>query len=934
MIKMYFHIQFRAQLRRTRPGLIASLEETVAASAVAAGGVVENGRKVLGASFDENSIGFWLDMVIFLEKTCAALEKAVPELYGYALVIGRDIAESVAQKLFRLSGGRDSRELSGIWCSEEITEALKFYLVFGRLLGNKKENIGGFRGIRGFRSFESYGRKFPHRERIKKALSQDKGKNTLLLGPMFSGIKDGIYNYCASLPGDAPPLVIRFGNGAHAIVCFMDAYTPELKSFMARAVPAAFSEEELKKLDELHAQLFKERLRDEWPPSIIAQGLIFVRSLLAFYIAAAVIQAPKALLVLEDLSLAHESAGIFIEVYSSILSAIKNKKDKENILVFGADSLLKERIKDWEGVFDRILKFTPEDNLKDDPDESLLSESFWENRQENLPNDLLEIYYCISLFARHFPACLFPRLFEEISLNPDVYDRALQMLSVMGVSVFELRSINLSEERMEKVHSKVRNLILSWVLSGKLRPCFNLLRILSGLGGHAGDALVLKSIKADILGGTWKGMGQAIEEDNFASIVGYVNAPLLAYIYKTLKALVWGNSEEIRQVFQEAVPPEATADGAPCYIGYQAQMKTNLTSFYIGSREIEAASETVRKALLINRDLGDDKVPAYRLFSLLNLSRQRIDDAMEYISFALEQAEKAGQQEEIVLNCYFASCINLLNGNLSRSLRLAARAEETAFAIGQANWGTRAKFLRARLYFEIGRYGEALDIFKSIPSESGTVMARTVEAWIYRTKNFLGLFSALKENAESSCTDARIFEIEAAYFFSDYKRAEALAEEFLSSAIPPPDNFFFTDQPDWRSGFSQCEYMFQSDEKPGARLVQIYKSMAQCALNPSVETRTEILGKMQRFMRDELLPDTDPSDTVYFYAWYRMLADSLNHKDAMATQVDINTVVSMAFKRLQRRAGKIDEAEVKQAFLSLPRWNNALFQAAREHRLI
>jgi hypothetical protein len=91
---------------------------------------------------------------------------------------------------------------------------------------------------------------------------------------------------------------------------------------------------------------------------------------------------------------------------------------------------------------------------------------------------------------------------------------------------------------------------------------------------------------------------------------------------------------------------------------------------------------------------------------------------------------------------------------------------------------------------------------------------------------------------------------------------------------------------------------------------------------------------MQRFMRDELLPDTDPSDTIYFYAWYRMLTDSLNRKDPSATQVDLNTVVSMAFKRLQRRAGKIDDAEIKQAFLSLPRWNNALYQAAREHRLI
>jgi tetratricopeptide (TPR) repeat protein len=441
-------------------------------------------------------------------------------------------------------------------------------------------------------------------------------------------------------------------------------------------------------------------------------------------------------------------------------------------------------------------------------------------------------------------------------------------------------------------------------------------------------------MKTDVQSGTWKGIEQAIVEGSFASIVGAANAPLLAYIYKTLKALVWGGNEEIRQAFQETVPSLTTAGGELCYPGCQAQIQANLTAFYIGSREIETASETVRKTLLLNRDLKDDKVPAYRLFSLVNLSRQRIDDAIEYISFALDQAEKSGQHEEIVLTCYFASSIDLLNGNLSRSLRLASRAEETAFALGFVEWGMRARFLRARLFFEIGRYGEALDIFTSLSPGNNNEIARTIDAWIYRTKNFLGLFSFLKDNTAFPGTDARIFEIEAAYFSSDYKMAEVLAEEFLSSAIPPPDNFFFTEQPDWRSGFSQCEYMFQSEEKPGTRLVQIYKSLAQCALNPSVETRAEILGRMHRFMRDELLPDTDPNDAVYFYAWYRMLADSRGYKGVPATQVDLNTVVSMAYKRLQRRAGRIDDAEIKQAFLNLPKWNSALHQAAREYRLI
>ena len=104
--------------------------------------------------------------------------------------------------------------------------------------------------------------------------------------------------------------------------------------------------------------------------------------------------------------------------------------------------------------------------------------------------------------------------------------------------------------------------------------------------------------------------------------------------------------------------------------------------------------------------------------------------------------------------------------------------------------------------------------------------------------------------------------------------------------------------------------------------------MAQCALNPSREAKAEILGGMQRFMRDELLPDTDPYDAFYFYAWYNML------RDTGADQDDMNTVVSMAFKRLKRRASIIDDWGTKQAFLTLSRWSNTLSLAAREYKLI
>jgi tetratricopeptide (TPR) repeat protein len=344
--------------------------------------------------------------------------------------------------------------------------------------------------------------------------------------------------------------------------------------------------------------------------------------------------------------------------------------------------------------------------------------------------------------------------------------------------------------------------------------------------------------------------------------------------------------------------------------------------------------------MILNRDLGKYTIPANRFFALVNLRRQSIDDALEYISFALDQAEKNEQGEELFLACYYAASVNFLYGNLSKAERLALRAEEAAAAFGHAEWGMRARFFRGRICFDTGRYKEALDVFESIMAVSSgraflrlPAMIQTVSAWIYRTKNFLNNFSSVTYEGLSSL-DGKIFEAEAAYFSRDYTRTEALAGGFLSSPEASGKLFLFTEAPDWRSGFSQCEYLLLNDKPPGANLAWVYRAMAQCALSAARETKTEVLGSMQRFMRDELLPDMDPFVSFYFYAWYSMLRNFRNPGDTGTAQTDIHTVVSMALKRILRRADRIDDRETKQVFLSQSRWTSTLYLAAREHKLI
>ena len=928
MVQMLFFIRFRAQLRRTRPELIVSLEDAIAKAASAAGGAVETGHKILSSVFDEKRIGFWLDIALFLEKAHKAIGDAARELYGYSLVVGNDIPEMSSRKLCRSLSSAGAPKGTGIWCSQEIRETLEFYMTFCRASAGVPLL---YRELKEFRSFDGPVQGYPYREKIERTLAMSPDKNTMLLGEESADLRDGVYRYASGLLGDIPPLVIGFGAGGSGLICFADAYTPSIREFTA-GVSA--------ELEPIHAVLFKERLRYEWSSYVKDLSRSFIQSLLVSYTAAARKAAAKSaevngLLILENLSFADASV---IDVFRSIyLSLDENKRP----VILAIDNASEDTLRSFTGLFSRILKFAPEDFAVQE--KSRLSK----NILLNIPRDLRELSYNISLLGRYFPSYLFPQLMEEEGLNRDIYFRTVKILETLGVFVpgdsrpqipnFILQAEEILGNQREMVRTAVRSRILAWALSGMVRPCFNLLKILSELGEQAGDMLVLRSIRADILNGTYRGIEEANASGRFAALVGEKNAQALVFIYRTFKALAWGTNRETQQVFMEPVPPMILDDGTPCYEGYRAQVQANLAAFYIGSRNIEAASEALRKAMLLNQDLGEDAVPAFRLFSLVNLSRQRLDDALEYNSFALDHAEKTRQYEELAVVCYYAASINLLYGNLSKAERLAVRAEETAAELGLARWGERAKFLRGRLCFETGRYRSALEIFETfgVMADGGNFygnsapelseMARTVKAWISRTRVFMDRFPL--ENLAG--LDAEIFRIEAAYFAGDYQKTVSLAGNFLSSVSEiSKTDFLFTEQPDWRSGFCQCEYLFQSDKVPGIRMAWVYRAMAQCALNPTQEMKDEILGGMQRFMRDELLPDTDPNDMFYFYAWYCML------RDTGSAQVDMNTVVSMAYKRLQRRAGRIDDIAVKQDYLSLPRWNKTLSLAAKEHKFI
>jgi hypothetical protein len=435
------------------------------------------------------------------------------------------------------------------------------------------------------------------------------------------------------------------------------------------------------------------------------------------------------------------------------------------------------------------------------------------------------------------------------------------------------------------------------------------------------DELIFKSVNADLSNGAYREIELAITGGYLENVVGFRRAFTVDYLFRSARALLHGTGGQIRETFR--VLPQMDQ----LYPPYRAKILANITSFYLGLRDSASASATIKEAIMLSQDKPwSGLAQSYRLFSLVNLSKQRIGEILEYASFAVENAEKSDNLEERGISSYYAAVAQTFFGNLALALHFAGEAEAKSALAGQFEWVDYARFFQGRLTFDLGRYREARDIFEDVQRNPAGVSSPLKEglllAWAYRAQVYFQ--NPLTPKPEGGGIDGDLFELEAAYFAGDYEWAVELATR-LSSALPQ-EYFLLTEQPDWNSGFAQNELLLLHPVEFWNRMISTYRALALCRVSPA--GGEEALRIMQRILRDERLAETDPGDAFYFYAWYQVLERS------GAAQSDMNTALSMAFKRLQRRASRIDDIETRKTFLSQPRWNGALSLAAKEYKLI
>jgi tetratricopeptide (TPR) repeat protein len=948
---MLFSLRFRTQLRRTRPDLISFLDETITGAAKNTGGTAVLERRCITAVFDERAIGFWLGITILLEEILNTLEGFSEDLYGYVCVLGHDLTDDADRLVRTLSPGG-----TGLWCAVSIQKALSPFVIFDQtsLQAEDTHLRMDYTRINRIRSLigGNFGSAFPYRDRIQRILKKESPRNTLLMAPSFIGKGDGLSYFCRSLPDTAPFLVIRFGSGGSGLSCFVDAMSPAIRSYIG----ASAGTDLLERLDALGEPILRERLNDRCSTYLLQRGKVFLQSLLEAYAKAAEEQGLRGVIITENIHNADPTTirffigimtGLFRETPSADPSggAGTERILRDQFFIFGtadeetevagsaSSSSLKTMPDIRDGLFSRVIRFFPETSGSRRPPE--------------MPTDLWEIAYALFLLGRYFPARQFGRIFEEEGLNPRMVARAVEIFSGLGfidceedprpqLPGFAKWAEDILGNRQFVVHSMIRSRILAWVDSGRLRPCFNLIRILSRMGSESLDPLILDALSEDIINGTYGGIEEAIEDSSFAAVVGEKRTAPLLNIFYTSKALVHGEEREIREAFAEP-SPEFPGNGAehPIFTGYKARILANLAAYRFGIGDIAAATDAAKESMLLSQNLKETRglARAYRLFALGNLLMRRFGDAIDYFSFAIESAERFDDPQEFCLTTYYAAAAHFLYGNISRAEQLILQSREVAVAQGRTEWADKADFFLGRIRFETGRYQDALQIFEGlqdrftgmVPASAAACRDHTLAAWIYRTKGFLHRSPPPLEGTVNH--DALLFSTEAAYLSGDYRGAVNLADKLLAGLSA--GGFIFLEQPDWLSGFSQCELFLLSRQTLFTRLLSTYRALALCHLDrTSSASREQALESMRRVIREEGQPNIDPNDAFYYYAYYYVVQES------GGMEVDMNTAISIAFKRLQSRASRIDDVETKRSFLTLNYWNNALGRAAKRHKLI
>lgn len=487
----------------------------------------------------------------------------------------------------------------------------------------------------------------------------------------------------------------------------------------------------------------------------------------------------------------------------------------------------------------------------------------------------------------------------------------------------------LNAEDMEWSHAVctlVERRIIDEHRDGTLRSTASLLDLLFSLSASVSDELCLEALEFEFSRQTSSQFSSDTPTLILPQRLSKERSALLSYIYTGRSLLLGqvysGRVEESNRFFSK-VPPAFHDEEV-----YISLCELNRASWhYLNGACVDAASRAKQALILMQRSSCTLGLPRlYCQLALIEIARERIREGMDYLSFAVESAERTVLPEELVRSLALAGVGEFLWGNLARAERLVRRSREIASSSWYDEWEDFASFFLGRILFETGRYRDAIDLFdiviKNNQDDTDSSRSKLCRAWRYRALVHSG---SLKEELPEALAlegDLGLFAVEAACLRRDYRAALDLAESLCE--LEKPVSYTGFDRPVWDSGFSWIDNRFLVSGGVRLELLQVFANLARANLGESAVA----VENIRKMIKDTRLSELDTSDAfsywVYSHCLYLSGAESLDH----------GTVLSLAFKRFQRRSSRIDDLDIKRSFMGLHRWNAIMMQDAKKANLI
>lgn len=963
MIQIELGIRYLSQLKRTRPNDIGRFESKVTGVLKDSGAALRRESGILIAVFNERSLAFWIDLAIALEGIADSLSLVEKELLGRSCVVRCDPDPSIdSAGLCRSLSNQENQ--TGVWCDAKVAAALSEYAVF-------REAEDYFALVR-----------FSLRNKNRRGYRDWKIREDLAETLYSLHLSDAAHPRCAIAVEGAPSLGKR-----QTLAAVFDHLSPCVSvlrvSFFGQgqgfsSIADCVAEERLKEIGAddpsaeaaLRAQFGSVRaikafrLSMEIPSAPRAAFSSFFSAFIGAWVSAVEKQRIP-VFVVENAHLADSYSrallrAVFAEQVSqgrSHLVAAGTGDEAFHELFVGRFRILRvepPRSDEWKPLIDSVRAEYGMPQADSDLVDRCVAEAAangissgfrraigWRQTAAGIPqephphltNDLLEVAYTVALFSELFPPDELYAAFSSMSKPREVLPLALTHLAELGLieDAGDPRPAcrgladfaeKLLGERGKEIRELVRNRLLEAIKSKRLYNSYEASVRLVALGGSPDLNQILDAVVDGVLRGESEAVESALRDGSFLRTVGTEAAESLSDIFRSRKALVSGDENQVREVFSSPQPTSFP------HFRYQAYSLLDRASFAFSSDQLDSAStsqaaDAAKRALLLLQDSPSSKglSRAYRLLGETALSRELISEAVDYFSFSAESSERSDEPYEALLASVNGSCTQFLLGNISKSERCALDAERSARDLYQDEWLCWARFMRARVQFEIGSYSLAAQSFSVLAGQNETVPL--FRSWRDRALAYSD--SAIGPSFTDQTDDSMLFRVEAAFLRGAYEEAVREADAYLS--LPVASRIRNPERVDWSSGFSLIEDRAigrKDSSRVVRRLVRVFRAYALS----KIDRADESVAELQRIVKEEPISDLDPYDSFYFWTL------SVALKTAGASAVDSGTMLSIAFKRLQRRASRIDDPESKRSYVSANRWNKALYADAKAVYLI